>query len=207
MMKRKEMCICKSSRQAAGLQNVSATPGHACAMRTGRRAGALRCAVQGAALACLWAACALAATMPTRAAAPAGDEPLRYEILCAGVGADDQYLVEVSAYVAKKKEIGYEAVKRAAVHGALFRGVAPNKAKGCRAQPAMLRAQDEAANADFFKAFFADGEYGKFASSVEGTLRTARMGKGYYVTAICLVNKVSLRHAMEDAGVLRRLGI
>ena len=49
-----------------------------------------------------------------------------YELSAAGEGKAGYYLVEVSAYVTKKKDINIEITKQCAIHGVLFKGYSGN---------------------------------------------------------------------------------
>ena len=54
------------------------------------------------------------------------DEPqLQYSIKSCGSGQQGYWVVEVTAYVAKKGDINNTILQKCAVHGALFKGVAP----------------------------------------------------------------------------------
>ena len=82
------------------------------------------------------------------------DEPqLQYSIKSCGSGQQGYWVVEVTAYVAKKGDINNTILQKCAVHGALFKGVAPGQG-GSPQKPLCTSASAEAQNADFFKAFF-----------------------------------------------------
>lgn len=131
------------------------------------------------------------------------DEVLKYDIKCAGSGQQGFYIVEVSAYVDKKKNISMDIVKKCAVHGVIFKGFSGSQ--GCSSQRAMVSPITEKEHADYFKAFFAN-DYSSYVSAVDGTVQTMKVGKGYQVTATVQVSKDQLRKTLESAGVLRKLG-
>lgn len=131
----------------------------------------------------------------------AGDEMPKYDITGAGSGTEGTILVKVFVY---KKNVNDQDLKRAAVHGVVFRGCEGN-ASGAR-QPAMASPAEEANNAEFCKRFFADdGECQNFASVVAGSYERVKTSKGYKMGAIVQVSKTSLRKFLEKAGIVRSL--
>ncbi len=130
-----------------------------------------------------------------------GDEMPKYDITGAGSGSEGTILVKVYVY---DKKVTDEDLKRAAVHGVVFRGCVGN-ASGAK-QPAMAPATAEADNAAFCETFFAqDGECQNYASVITGSYDRVRLSKGYKSGAIIQVNKTDLRKALEKAGVVRSL--
>lgn len=94
-------------------------------------------------------------------------------------------------------------IRKCAVHGVIFSGFSGEY--GCRAQKGMLNATQEQQHADFFNAFFKN-DYLRFASAVDPSLSTVKVGKGYAVTATIQVAKDELRETLEKAGIIRKLG-
>lgn len=132
--------------------------------------------------------------------AKGGDVP-QYDITGAGSGTEGTILVKVHVYGSRVSD---QDLKRAAVHGVVFRGCADNNS-GAR-QPAMADATAETDNAAFCEAFFAaDGQCQGYASIVDGSYERVKMKKGYKVGAIVQVDKKALRKALETAGVVRSL--
>lgn len=130
-----------------------------------------------------------------------GDKVPQYDITGAGSGTEGTVLVKVYVYGKKVKD---QDLKRAAVHGVVFRGCSGN-ASGAR-QPAMAGPTAEVDHAAFCERFFAaDGECQGFASIVDGSYDRVKTSKGYKVGAILQVNKASLRKELEKAGVVRSL--
>lgn len=130
-----------------------------------------------------------------------GDEMPQYDITGAGSGTEGTILVKVYVYAKSVKD---EDLKRAAVHGVVFRGCSGNQS-GAR-QPAMAPATAEAENAAFCKAFFAaDGLCQNYATIVAGSYDRVKTQKGYKSGAILQVDKASLRKELEKAGVVRSL--
>ena len=130
-----------------------------------------------------------------------GDKLPEYDITGAGSGSEGTLLVKVYVYA---KKVTDSDLKRAAVHGVVFRGCSGNQS-GAR-QPAMAPATAEADNAAFCEAFFAtDGKCQNFASVVAGSYDRVKTKKGCKSGAILQVDKASLRQELEKAGVVRSL--
>lgn len=134
------------------------------------------------------------------------DAPLKYEIECAGSGVQGTYLVNVSVHVGKK-EMNQNMIKRAAVHGVIFRGFTGDV--GCIAQKAMAKSPMlEQEKAPFFQLFFEDnGQFMRYAKIVEGTFKTVGLAakKEYLIQATVSVQKDQLRKDLESAGVIQSL--
>lgn len=125
----------------------------------------------------------------------------QYDITGAGSGTEGTILVKVYVY---GKNISDQDLKRAAVHGVVFRGCSGNES-GAR-QPAMAPPTAEVDNATFCNEFFAsDGQCQTFATIVAGSYDRVKTQKGYKCGAILQVNKTSLRKELEKAGVVRSL--
>ena len=127
-----------------------------------------------------------------------------YNISCGGQGKDGAYLVRVETVV-KKVALGEDELKRCAVHGVLFRGFTGD-ASGCTSHKPLLRdGSAETTHAEFFAEFFADGgPYTRFVSTVEASFQSVKLKKKRYeVSALMLVDKEALLHALEDAGVVK----
>ena len=130
-----------------------------------------------------------------------GDNMPQYDITGAGSGTEGTILVKVYVYAKSVKD---EDLKRAAVHGIVFRGCSGNQS-GAR-QPAMASATAEADNATFCKAFFAaDGPCQNYATIIAGSYDRVKTQKGYKTGAILQIDKTSLRKELEKAGVVRTL--
>ena len=129
------------------------------------------------------------------------DKMPQYDITGAGSGSEGTILVKVYVY---DKNVSDQDLKRAAVHGVVFRGCTGN-ASGAR-QPAMASPTAEADNASFCEAFFAaDGQCQNFATIVAGSYDRVKTNKGYKHGAILQIDKTSLRKELEKAGVVRSL--
>jgi hypothetical protein len=134
----------------------------------------------------------------------------RYEIECAGVGADGNFLVKVFTY-SKKKNLPMEQAKKNAVHAILFKGFGGNSEAGCGSQkPICTNPNIEFEKKEFFDTFFADGgKYMKYVfESSDGNIDPndrMKVGKEYKVGIIVSIAKDALRKDMEAAGVIRGL--
>lgn len=130
-----------------------------------------------------------------------GDKMPTYDITGAGSGTEGTLLVKVYVY---SKSVTDNDLKRAAVHGVVFRGCVGNES-GAR-QPAMAPATAEVDHKAYFEDFFADdGQCLNFATVVAGSYDRVKTQKGYKSGAIIQVNKTSLRKTLEKAGVVRSL--
>ncbi|MCD7714400.1 MAG: hypothetical protein LUI08_05705 [Prevotella sp.] len=138
-------------------------------------------------------------------AANAKDAPeYQYSIQSSGSGQQGYWVVEVTVYVTKKGDINNAVLQKCAVHGALFKGVAPGQS-GSPQKPLCSSAAAETQYSDFFEAFFKE-DYKTYADVVAGTLATTKVKKGYEVTATVQIAKDNLRKTMEQAGIIRKLG-
>ncbi len=152
--------------------------------------------------------CALALCLNASAAgkkkADKDTQQFRYEIECAGNATQGTYLVKVWSY-AKKAAVAEDQCRKNAVHGVIFKGY--GGANGCIAQrPLCATPGAEVQYETYFKEFFAaGGEYQRYASIVEGTTETVKVGKEYKVGVVVSVRKDDLRKALEAAGVIRAL--
>ena len=130
-----------------------------------------------------------------------GDKIPQYDITGAGSGTEGTILVKVYVY---SKSVKDEDLKRAAVHGVVFRGCSGNQS-GAR-QPAMASITAEADNASFCEAFFAaDGPCQNYATIIAGSYDRVKTQKGYKSGAILQIDKTALRKELEKAGVVRSL--
>lgn len=147
----------------------------------------------------------MVALSPVTASAGGKVEVPKYNIVSAGIGAQGTYLCKVSVY-SKKGNTKDADLKRAAVHGVIFRGVAGGD--GGATQKAMASPSTEYEKADFFKEFFADdGPYAAYANVVPNSITRAKTAnKEVCISAVVVVSKDELRKYLEKAGVVRGLG-
>ncbi len=127
-----------------------------------------------------------------------------YEIIGAGTGSQGTYLIDVTV-ISKKSNPDDNILKRAAVHGVLFKGFS-NKVHRQIQKPLAGSAANEAQHADFYKDFFSDsGSASDFASIVVDSRKVVKSGKEYRVTMTISVNKEELRSYLESLGILKIL--
>ena len=125
----------------------------------------------------------------------------RYDIEGVETGQQGTYLVKVYVY-SKKSSVTTEEFKFAAVHGVIFRGFA---GKGFGAQKPIAKPEAQTQHADFFNAFFNNGDYAAYAQVVNPVADRVKIGKEYKVAATVSVSKDELRKTLEGAGVIRSL--
>lgn len=126
----------------------------------------------------------------------------RYDIEGVNTGTQGNFLVKVYIYT-NKGEATTEQIKYAAVHGVLFRGFS---GKGFANQKALARPEIEKQKADFFNAFWSNGDYLQFASIINAVADRMKIsGKEYKIGAIVSVSKESLRKTLESSGINRGL--
>ena len=125
----------------------------------------------------------------------------RYDIEGVETGQQGTYLVKVYVY-SKKSSVTTEEFKFAAVHGVIFRGFA---GKGFGAQKPIANPEAQTQHADFFNAFFNNGDYAAYAQVVNPVADRVKIGKEYKIAATVSVSKDELRKTLEGAGVIRSL--
>lgn len=124
----------------------------------------------------------------------------RYDIEGVETGQQGTYLVKVYVY-SKKNTVTIEEFKYAAVHGVIFRGFS---GRGGAQKPfAKIAAQTQ--YADFFNAFFNNGDYATYAQVVNPVADRVKVGNEYKIAAIVSVAKDELRETLETAGVIHSL--
>lgn len=128
----------------------------------------------------------------------------QYEITGAGTGAQGSYLVNVTV-ISKKSNPDDNMMKRAAVHGVLFKGFS-NKEHRQMQKPLAGGAANEAQHIDFYNDFFSEsGSAPGYASIIDGSRRVVKSGKEYRVTMTVSVSKDELRSYLESLGIIKGL--
>lgn len=129
-------------------------------------------------------------------------EAQQYDIEAAGSGVQGTYLVRVWVY-SKSGKVTDDEIKRAAVHGVIFRGF--NGGQGSPSQRPMASSISlEEEKAEYFEAFFSSA-YLQFASIVSGSYQRVKASKNYKVGAVVQVSKDNLRRELEQAGIIKGL--
>jgi hypothetical protein len=129
----------------------------------------------------------------------------RYEIECAGNGAQGTYMVKVWTYT-KVPRAAVNQCKKNAVHGVIFKGFSGTN--GCVPQRALVADPGvEIEYKDYFKLFFddANGEYMKYVTLTSAPHEVVKVGREYKVGVIVTVQKDALRKALERVGVIKSL--
>lgn len=121
-----------------------------------------------------------------------------YEISCVGF-SEGHYVVEVSAYVSKKKDITAETIKKCALHGVLFKGLSGDIPQ----RPIIKELQDS--HYSYIEELL-NNSYGKYTETIGIPLQVIKQDKIYKVTTTIQVSKDLLRKDLEKAGVIRKLG-
>jgi len=136
------------------------------------------------------------------------EEPLKYDITSAGVSASGMTLVKVSLYIDKPAKATVELLKKAAVHGIIFRGLSGASVMEYSIQnPLVSSAATAQQYGDFFDTFFqSGGQYLSYATMVEATTQTVKVSKKEYrVTAVINVSTDRLRQVLQEGGVVRKI--
>lgn len=151
----------------------------------------------------------VAFTLPTFAGvrqkkADKDTDQFRYEIECGGNAIQGTYLVKVWSY-SKKASVAENQCRKNAVHGVIFKGYGGGQ--GCVSQrPLANQPGIEDQYKDYFNSFFSNGgEFQKYASIIEGTTETVKVGKEYKVGVVVSVRKDDLRKTLEAAGIIKSL--
>lgn len=136
------------------------------------------------------------------AAAEKNEGTPRYDLFSYGVGVEGTYSAEVFVYMPKPKGNVDNYIKRAALHGVIFKGLAAGN--GDKGQRPMLESSDEDKNKDFFNNFFNDAaECNRYVDIVDGSLRIEKIDKKTYkARAIVSVKKDMLRKHLEDNKII-----
>ncbi len=136
-------------------------------------------------------------------------EAWRYELETLETGASGTCLVKVWSY-SKKPIVAASQARKNAVHGAIFKGI-PSQGRIPGKRPLVANASIENEHADFFKKFFADG--GDFMRYVvlsnHGAMQAGdvvKIGKEYKVGMTVTINYNNLRKALEEVGIVKKLG-
>lgn len=127
-----------------------------------------------------------------------------YDILCAGTGIEGTYLAAVSVFLPKPDKGVDDNLRKVAVHGVLFKGMAASK--DCSGQRPICEEVDcEQKHQAFFDDFFgSNATYNQYVSIVEGSLRVIKRGKKEYcISAVVSVNKDSLRKYLEEKDIIQ----
>ena len=124
-----------------------------------------------------------------------------YSLEAAGTGVQGTYLVRVWV-MTRMKSVDDVDFKKAAVHGVIFRGI-PG-AGSAPSQHPFTQAADEQQKREYYDKFFSS-TFLQFAEVVPASYAREKVGKGYRIGAVVLVQKDDLRRELEKAGVIKPL--
>lgn len=125
-----------------------------------------------------------------------------YEMTTGETGVQGTYIVTVTL-IGKEKKPTEGQMKRAAVHGVLFKGFANER---MRQKPLAGSIANEAQHADFYKDFFADGGLAEgYANVVPGSRKVMKTGKEFRVSETLQVSKDALLKDLQANGIIRGL--
>lgn len=132
----------------------------------------------------------------------AQDSMPHYDIKSFGTGVEGSYSAEVFVYLPKPNKNVESSLRKASVHGVIFKGLAASN--GGRSQRAMVDASTEKEHADFFTSFFADeSQYAIYVDIVEGSLRVEKAEKKLYrIRAVVSIKKDALRAYLEKEKII-----
>lgn len=102
----------------------------------------------------------------------------------------------------KKSSIAAEQNKKNAIHGILFKGYPGG---GASQRPMIKDPSAQTNNAEFFSAFFSNGDYMQYITKVVGPVEVMKIGNEYKIAAEVTVNKDLLRQHLEKANIIRSL--
>lgn len=125
-----------------------------------------------------------------------------YDLFSYGTGVETTFTAEVVVYLSEPNKNVDSSLRKAAIHGVIFKGIA--KGESGNAQRPMAKASAATEYADFFILFFADGgQYQNYVSVVDGTLRVEKVEKKLYrIRAIVSIQKDSLRELLEEQDIV-----
>lgn len=130
-----------------------------------------------------------------------------YTILGSGAQGTGK-VIEVTILTKKQDKVDFDMLKKAAVHGLLFRGYANNNGQlggATNTPPVMGSPTAEEQHAEFFTPFFQDGRYASYVQHIDGSRRVIKSGKEYKVSCKVIVQEGTLRQDLMNAGVLKGL--
>lgn len=130
-----------------------------------------------------------------------------YSLSMNNQGRDGSYQVKVTAVLDKKQnKTAADYLKRMAVDGVMFRGVAASG--GFPAQSALISDPTVAqTKADFFTAFFGAKEYDRYVNLNLQNMTVTKLPKGKFeVSGIMQVNKEALIQYLTDHGIISGFG-
>lgn len=126
----------------------------------------------------------------------------RYDLKAYGTGTEGAYSAEVFVYLPKPNKGVDENIRKAAIHGVIFKGLTAGN--GGVSQRPMADASAETEHTDFFTSFFNDASLlNRYVDIVEGSLRVEKVEKKLYrIRAIVSLKKDALRKYLEQNQII-----
>lgn len=132
------------------------------------------------------------------------DDSLNYQYSISGVSIakDDFYLVEVSVLVNKKKEASLSTAQKYALVGCLYQGFVVGRISQ---RPMLATTNLDKKQQEYIHTLILEN-YNSFTSS-SYPIQIVKVGKQYRVTTTILVAKDALMQNLQQAGIIRNLGL
>ena len=126
----------------------------------------------------------------------------RYDLKAYGTGIESTYAAEIFVYLPKPNKNVDASIRKAAIHGVLFKGL--TAANGGGSQRPMVSAQTEQQHTDFFSGFFSnEANYLRYVTITEGSHRVEKAEKKLYrIRAIVSIQKDELRKYLEEQHIV-----
>lgn len=126
----------------------------------------------------------------------------KYDIQAYGTGKEGYYTAEVFIYQDKPDKGADDNLRKAAVHGVIFKGLAP--ANDSPAQRPLAKPSAETDNPEFFGKFFGNGDCNNYVSIISSSKRVEKVEKKLYrIRAVVSVSKDLLRKELEKNKIVR----
>lgn len=125
-----------------------------------------------------------------------------YNISGVSIAKEGNYLVEVSVTVDKKKQADIIVAKQYALLGCLYKGFLVDRLSQ---KPILNTPLSDKKKEDYVRRLILE-DYNSYTSSTY-PIQIVKVGKKYRVSAIILVAKEALIKNLENAGIIRKLGL
>lgn len=125
-----------------------------------------------------------------------------YDIVGVAIAKEGYYLVEVSALVDKKKEATIDVAKKCAILGCLFKGFAVER---FFQKPIISSPSQAEEHCEYFDKLISE-QFDTYTNTTQ-PIQIVKVGKRFRVKAIVVVAKEALRKNLENAGIVRKLGL
>lgn len=134
----------------------------------------------------------------------------QYQIEGAGMTSQNAQQVLITVIAKDRNKVTDAELEKAAVHGVLFRDYDDTTNAGYGSVASHKSLMDsptaEAEYLDFFKNFFANGDYANYVQIVDDSRKVVKAGKEWKVSAIAKVNAAALKKMLKKQGMVKDLG-